>query len=163
MFGLKLCQLLYFIIIYISSFTNPLAERLVIKIINSSTCIMHEFVLREKTVNLHFHLNVNKLGTTTNNNLHPLRFFHDITRVNIVQMVVHHFKFYWRAMLINKIFDSASFHKIFVRYRSIYMTSWSIIPQIKENICRIQLTEDQNDSQIEFNCGKEKKKILFSS
>lgn len=70
MFGLKLCQLLYFIIIYISSFTNPLAERLVIKIINSSTCIMPEFVLREKTVNLHFHLNVNKLGTTTNNNLH---------------------------------------------------------------------------------------------
>lgn len=42
------------------------------------------------------------------------------------------------------------------------MTSWSIIPQIKENICRIQLTEDQNDSQIEFNCGKEKKKnIVF--
>lgn len=64
-------------------------------------------------------------------------------------------------MLINKIFDSASFHKIFVRYRSIYMTSWSIIPQIKENICRIQLTEDQNDSQIEFNCGKEKKKNIF--
>lgn len=75
MFGWKLCQLLYFIIIYISSFTNPLVERLVIKISNSSTCIMHEFVLREKTVNLHFHLNVNKLGTTTNNNLHLLRFF----------------------------------------------------------------------------------------